>query len=220
MNSINDFEIKDGALIKYKGKDEYVEVPTGVTSVESFAFKGCDTARSIKLPKSLKKIEPFALSDCDSIEELQVENGCYEFYSEGNCIIKTGRKVVALGCKNSVIPPNDEIVGIGKYAFANCRALEKIEIPNTVCYLGESAFYNCHRLESIVIPDSVNCIEEGAFRECYSLESIVIPSSVALISRDVFDGCDEGLVIKAERDSVAEEYAKANGIKVSHSIPS
>jgi hypothetical protein len=30
----------------------------------------------------------------------------------------------------------------------------------------------------------------------------------------VFDGCDEGLVIKAECDSVAEKYAKAHKINV------
>ena len=214
MSDIKDFEIKNGALIRYKGASIQVEIPTGVTSIESFAFKDCKEIESIKIPKTVASIGYFAFSCCDSLEKIEVEEGCYEFRSEGNCVIKTGREVVVIGCKNSKIPESGTIVGIGNYAFSGCVMLDDIKIPSSIEFLGEGAFYGCAGLENVVLPDSVTCIGQGAFKECYNLESIAIPDSVSLISREAFDGCSENLVIIAKKDSYTEEYAIKNKLKL------
>ena len=214
MSDIKDFEIENGTLIRYKGASIQVEIPTGVMSIESFAFKDCKEIESIKIPKTVASIGYFAFFCCDSLEKIEVEEGCYEFRSEGNCVIKTGREVVVLGCKNSKIPESGTIVGIGNYAFSGCVMLDDIKIPSSIEFLGEGAFYGCAGLESVVLPDSVTCIGQGAFKECYNLESIAIPDSVSLIGREAFDGCSENLVIIAKKDSYTEEYAIKNKLKL------
>ena len=37
----NDFNIKDGVLLKYNGSDTVVTIPDGVTSIGDNAFEGC-----------------------------------------------------------------------------------------------------------------------------------------------------------------------------------
>ena len=63
------------------------------------------------------------------------------------------------------------VTSIGWEAFAYCRSLTSITIPNTVTSIGERAFENCHSLASITIPNSVTSIGGFALYSCSSLTS-------------------------------------------------
>ena len=104
-----------------------------------------------------------------------------------------------------------KVIGIGDYAFAECKNLTSVTIPNTVTYIKEYAFYFCYSLTieipnsvtsiggnafeycynliSITIPNSVTSIGESAFQYCYNLTSITIPNSVTSIGESAFDNC-------------------------------
>lgn len=60
----HDFEISDGKLKKYHGKENNVAIPEGVTSIARLAFFRCEQLRKIKLPDSLTEIGDQAFSDC------------------------------------------------------------------------------------------------------------------------------------------------------------
>ena len=81
------------------------------------------------------------------------------------------------------------VTSIGDWAFAYCRSLTSIEIPDSVKSIGNYAFSVCDLLTSIVIPDSVTSIGDGAFEWCYSLTSIEIPDSVTSIGDRAFGIC-------------------------------
>lgn len=58
-----------------------------------------------------------------------------------------------------------------------------------VTTIGEGAFAYCKFIESITIPESVTKIEDFAFEECTSLTDINIESNSVTIGSDVFKGC-------------------------------
>lgn len=52
------------------------------------------------------------------------------------------------------------VTGIAKEAFADCKSIAYIEIPESVYFIGERAFYGCTGLTKLTVPASV--IEIGA----------------------------------------------------------
>ena len=94
------------------------------------------------------------------------------------------------GCKNmtSIEIPNT-VTTIGSKAFKECSSLTSIIIPNGVTSIGTEAFMWCSSLTSIIIPDGVTSIESGMFYYCSSLTSVTIPHSVTTIGISAFNGC-------------------------------
>ncbi|HIU99370.1 MAG TPA: leucine-rich repeat protein [Candidatus Limadaptatus stercoripullorum] len=86
-----------------------------------------------------------------------------------------------LGVKSVKIPENVTIDGkeynmiqIGACAFANCRALEKIELPETLEQIGEHAFFGCASLTKVHLGRNVWYVAENAFENCAKLEDVTI----------------------------------------------
>lgn len=67
----------------------------------------------------------------------------------------------------------NNVSGIGKYAFANCSYLACVNMIDTIETINEGAFYNCNSLKTIYIPYSVNWIK-NSFGLCSALENIEV----------------------------------------------
>ena len=151
-----------------------VTISDSVTSIADNAFHGCSSLTSITIPDSVTSIGEGAFEGCDSLASIVVEEGNAVYHSERNCLIKTNRKTLIAGCKNSVIPSDGSVTSIGDWAFSGCSSLTSINIPDSVTSIGDYAFWGCSSLTSVNIPDSVTSIGEAAFYGCSSLESIVV----------------------------------------------
>jgi len=104
------------------------------------------------------------------------------------------------------------LTNIGPYAFENCFALERLDIPDSVRTIGDfalaacvklveanlplnltsiprSLFEGCLELSALNIPDQVTNIGGFAFASMNSLTNVTIPASVAFISMLPFDSC-------------------------------
>ena len=93
-------------------------------------------------------------------------------------------------CKSLIsISIPDSVKSIGNSAFAYCESLTNISIPNSVKSIGNGAFVHCKSLTNISIPDSVKSIGKYAFASCKSLTSISIPNSVQSIGDWIFNNC-------------------------------
>lgn len=95
---------------------------------------------------------------------------------------------------------------IGACAFANCRQLERIELPQTVRILASYAFYNCMTLKEVSLPEDtiLQYIEEKAFANCRNLTNITLPKNLLLLGKEAFLGCESltNIVIPSYIESI------------------
>ena len=60
-------------------------------------------------------------------------------------------------------------------AFAHCRSLQWVELPNCITQIGEESFYGCESLKRITVGNGVRKICIYAFYNCISLTRIELP---------------------------------------------
>ncbi len=72
MSNAEDFEIKNGELKKYKGKDSCVVIPDGVTSIGRYAFHNCQNLTNVTIPDSVTSIGSTAFGYCFNLTSIEI----------------------------------------------------------------------------------------------------------------------------------------------------
>lgn len=171
-------------------KVPYGQYTFEVTTITAWAFRACESLKSITIPNNITSIEDScysgAFAGCSSLTSMIVQNGNPRYDSRNNCnaIIETKSNTLIAGCQNTTIL--NTITKIGNNAFHGCKNLISITIPNSVKIIGKNAFFLCTGLTSITIPNSVVSIGDGAFAGCASLTSVTIPNSKTIIEENAF----------------------------------
>jgi len=100
------------------------------------------------------------------------------------------------------------VTGIGFQAFATCKGLTSVTIPDGVTRIGVWAFLACEGLTSVAIPDSVTSIGMGAFMNS-GLTSVTIPGSATDIGTNPFNGCPLTFIDVSQNNPA---YAHMDGV--------
>ena len=174
-----DFNIKNGILIKYNGSNSVVEIPSGVTSIDSDAFSGCLALTSVVIPEGVYRINSYAFYRCRALTSVVIPSTVTS--------IGSGAFSGCLALTSVVIPST--VTSIGSWAFSRCLALTSVVIPEGVYLIDSYAFSGCLALTSVVIPSTVTSIGFRAFDDCRALTSVVIPSTVTFIGDSAFANC-------------------------------
>lgn len=194
------------------GNLKSIELPNSITQIGWMAFSYCESLTSIEIPSSIKTIKPGAFAECNRLSTIFVdaENDFYcavegvLFSKDKTCLIQypNGKEEEAYIIPNAVeyISPN---------AFAGAHIIS-IEIPNSVIGIGMYAFLNCRELTSIKLPNSALRIESYAFWECISLPNIFIPESISFIDNWAFDGCVNLSSIFVDKNN--KQYSSKDGV--------
>lgn len=197
------FQIKDGRLEKYVGTATEVVIPEDVISIESYAFEGCSTLKSISIPESVTNIGQDAFLDCDSLVEIEVAAGNRHFYVVENCLIdlESGEAIVEIderkywAAKEAEEKHKAELEAIEKRVEERLRAEYEKRFAEEK-KAKESAH---HGLQGIkILPESALSIEDHTLWGLYNRETvektrkkygIVVPVGVTKIGSNAFERC-------------------------------
>ncbi len=121
------FVIRDGRLISYQGNSAVVRIPSTVTSIDTMAFYGNSSVKSIFVPASVKAVGSGAFYRCPALRFIQFENGDL---SVGKRMIANCDKLV-----NLVAPKGSKAY---RYALDNDIAVtsaSQTRLDRKKCYL-------------------------------------------------------------------------------------
>ena len=97
------------------------------------------------------------------------------------------------GSEKDVVVPEEldgkMVSAIGYAAFAECRSLESLVVPETVTRLQDYAFSQCTSLTRAQLPESIVSLGRGVFKNCILLEEVNIPTSLTTVAMEMFAGC-------------------------------
>ena len=110
------FEIENGILKKYCGKETDVTIPDDVTSIGRCAFVGCFGLTSITIPESVTSIGLGAFSGCSGLTTITIP--------EGVTAIEESVFFRCKGLKSITIPQS--VASIENHAFEECEGLETV----------------------------------------------------------------------------------------------
>ena len=120
-------------LIAYRAKETNYTIPNNVTTIENWAFGGCNSLTSINIPNSVTTIGDGAFAYCKSLTNINIPNS-----------VTTIGEGAFWGCDSliSINIPNS-VTKIGNSAFEHCKSLTSINIPNSVTKIEGGAFRCC-----------------------------------------------------------------------------
>lgn len=137
-----------------------------------------------------------------------VESGDYSYnVIEGEAEI-TGYS----GKEKEVVIPEEidgyKVTSIGEWALSE-KTMEKVEIPNGVKTIGESAFAECKNLSEVKLPESLEQIVGGAFYYT-AVKQINLPDGIKKIYDNPFVSCENLTSINVSDNN--ENFSTKNGV--------
>ena len=202
------FDIVNGELILYCGKNENVIVPNDVIKINENAFRYFNNLKSIIINDNVKEICDSAFYECYSLEEIILPNnlekiGSYVFdeccnlkfniYENGKYLGSKDNPYFlfygALNTEISLCTIHNETKFIYDLAFSKCHNLVSIIIPNSVIGIGECVFLNCSNLKEVTIGKNLVHLKNETFLNCFKLESVIFLSELKTIGYCAFKNC-------------------------------
>ena len=184
-------------LDDYIGSDEEIIIPSKISGkIVTEIGEGVLDADNINF-SSTRKI---------SAKQKKVRNHITRIVLP-DTIVKVGKYAFRM-CSVKEVKLSDNITEIGDGAFANCKSLEKIEMPSVLKTIGKEAFSGIHKIDKWFLPEGLEKIGAGAFVYS-SMSEIHIPSSVNEIGDSaIVNWANDGMTIFCAPGSAAERFAK------------
>ncbi len=123
-------------------------------------------APKFTIQEQILKIQSSSFFKNPYLEEIEVEHGNTAFSSEGGVLYNSDFSTLIMYPKNNgktVVSVDRRVSKIGKYAFANNKAISLLTIPNTVTEIESGALFNMQSLVSLNLPFVGESLSENRF---------------------------------------------------------
>ena len=181
----------DGAFDSCNGLYE-VKMSPNVKELKSHVFGFCVNLRTFMIGSYIEKISEYAFSNCKSLQSIDVDPENPYFCTYNNTVYSSDMKTLVL-CPRGLYADEyyvaENVITIENRAFAGCKNIENIILPESLSTIGSYAFNGC-TMKSIKIPDNVLSISNDAFYGCDSLESFTFPNLVTKLESNVLGYCN------------------------------
>ena len=201
-----------------------IKIPDSVTSIAFNAFDGCLSLSTVKVPKNINLQDLCKLLDDPRFDIEAVNPNGKLFTIWDGVVFDKGMTELIRYPKTKkdmfyFIP--DGVKTIRESAFFDNKYLVKVIIPDSVTRINHRAFEYCKRLTSVAIPPSVTYMGNFVFlgicnvpnKKTKRIKGDIMNAKVSdIISALDSLSCSEGVLIRGQKGSEAERYAKINGI--------
>ena len=114
-------------------------IPNSVTTINDYAFWGCNSLTIVTIPDSVTTIGNSAFYGCHSLTSITIPDS-----------VTTIGNSAFLGCSSLTnITIGNGVTSIENGAFFGCSSLTSVTIPDGVTSIGAKAFSSCYSLTSI-----------------------------------------------------------------------
>ena len=192
-------EIAEGAFARCNGLTS-VDISDKVTEIVYYSFARTESLTNVTIPASVKTIgkEAFTGSSLPAVSLTAVETIGDDAFS---------------GSDIQTVSVSGDLTSIGESAFASCRYLKSISLPNNLTSIGANAF-TYSALTSVSLPDSLQTIGTETFMECRSLTEVSIGAGLTVIPERCFTCTPlEEIVIPNNIERIEDEAFYASSLQ-------
>ncbi len=191
-----------------------INLPSELTTIDSYAFNGCSGITEITLPEKLQSLGSGAFAGCHSVTTLNINSvSLYGLSTYTEAFRDLGKEAagvtVNIGAKVEWIPeriflcdagerpnlksvvfaPGSACTKIGYSAFEGISTLENINLPAGLVTIDGSAFKDCSSLKKVEFGEKTDVIGYDAFFNCASITEITLPENLKSVGDGAFAGC-------------------------------
>lgn len=173
-----------------------VKIPSTVTEISSYAFKG-SYVDVIELPENVTDISENAFADTNNIDNIIIKNPSCSIFDSKNTLAYVSN-VVITGYKDSTAAAyadnygcsfcdieTDEISG-------KCGSSATFTLINGVLTISgtgsinSESFNSKENIKSVIIEDGITSIGDSVFSYCENLTSVILPETLTEIGSNAF----------------------------------
>ena len=215
MNRPEFFVTEDDVLTDYRGDEEQIVIPDGITGIDDGAFYKCGTITEVIVPDGVIQIGNSAFSMCAKLEKVCLPDSV--------TIIESSAFYDCESLKSIRIPAGVNM--IEWRVFSKCVNLESIDVDENneeycsvdgVMFTKNKAMLRYYpagkKDEEFTVPAETINISIFAFSNCTNLKKIFIPKTVEIIDPGAFDEGSE-IVLCVKKGSAAWKYALEYNLK-------
>ena len=165
---------------------------SGVNTIESGAFYGCDELVNLEMSDTLTTIEESAFCSCTSLKTV-IFSDSVTTIADGSFTDCTGLESVTIGKGCTSVTASAFTRNVNLVKFDVSEDNESYTSVDGVLYNKEKTAVVCYPKSlsgEYVIPDTVTSIEKAAFENCNKLTKITIGSGVETVNPYAFNQCN------------------------------
>ena len=214
IESTGNFDIVDGMIVYYRGKNSELRIPDtvkgiadhvfmnntkivsvsfgkGIETIGEEAFYGCNKLATVYFGDGLKRIGKDAFCDCRAIETVSLPSAVVwcgtelcNEYSNPCCYAKVVN--IPNSDNGKVLRIPSAVKRVPSLAYRNIKTIETLYISDGVLEIGDGAFSGCEAISRVSFGNTLERIGNSAFSDCKGLECVLLPDSVTEVGEQAF----------------------------------